>query len=60
MSTKAKKTDFSDVIEYLKQIENDPREKTKFNQSIKRAAEKEKRRPGGEFSALFMGAIRIP
>ena len=52
--------DISDVLEYIAILEKDPKEKERFNRSVRRAAEKERKRPGGEFSALFLDAIRIP
>lgn len=55
-----KKTDVSDVIRYLEQIEKDPKEKEKFNRSMKQAAERERKRENSEFSAMFLSAIRIP
>ena len=55
-----KKTDFGDVIRYLEQLEKDPAEKERFNRSVKRAAERERKRKDGEFTAMFLDAIRIP
>ena len=54
------KVNFDDVIRYLEQAERDPAEKERFNRSVKRAAERERKRKDGEFSAMFLDAIRIP
>lgn len=55
-----KKTDVSKAIEYLEQIQKNPAEKEKFNRSIKQIAEREKKRKNGEFSGMFLSAIRLP
>ena len=55
-----KKTDWSDVLEYLEKLEKNPDEKERFNRSVKRAAERERKKKDGEFTAMFLDAIRIP
>ena len=55
-----KRTDFDDVLRYLEQAERDHAEKERFNRSVKRAAERERKRKDGEFTAMFLDAIRIP
>lgn len=57
-----KKQDIStdDIVRYLDELKNNPAERERFARSIKREADKERRRDGGEFSAMFLDAIRIP
>ena len=57
---KKQETSIADVLRYLDKIASNPKEKVRFNRDMKRAAEKERKRSGGEFSALFMDAVRIP
>jgi len=57
---KKQETNIADVLRYLDEIANNPKEKVRFNRDMKRAAERERKRSGGEFSAMFMDAIRIP
>ena len=49
-----------DIVRYLEQVEKNPNEKARFNRSMKRAAERERKRKDGEFTAMFLDAIRIP
>ena len=49
-----------DLVHYLEQLQKDPAEKERFNRSIRKEAEKERKRKGGQFTAMFLDAIRIP
>ena len=55
-----KKSDIEAAVKYLEQIAKDPKEKERFNRSIQQAAQRERKRKDGEFSAMFLSAIRIP
>lgn len=55
-----KSSDVADILEYLKILEQNPREKERFNRLLKQQAERERKRKDGEFSAMFLDAIRIP
>lgn len=49
-----------ELLQYLQELEKNPTEKERFNRSVRRAAERERRKDGGEFTAMFLDAIRIP
>ena len=55
-----KKSDVETAVKYLEEIAKNPKEKEQFNRSIQRAAQQERKRKDGEFTALFLSAIRIP
>ena len=60
MKTHFTEQDITDVLNYLEELSSNPKEKERFNRSIKKEAERERKRKDGEFSALFMEAFRIP
>jgi len=52
--------DIEDALHYLEQLEHNPKEKERFNRSMKHHAERERKRKDGDVLASFLDAIRIP
>ena len=60
MKTRFTEKDISDIRHYLEELKKNPEEKRKFNQAMRTAASKERKRKDGEFTAMILDSIRIP